>query len=221
MQNLIIDSRIREIEYEYLKQYFNVIKLPLSDEVYEEISGHSDIFYCRIDNKIIAAPNAPINDSLSIAIGQKAVGKTYPDDVLYNACQIGNKVVGSKYTDESIKLDILVKQGYVKCSVCVTCSNSCITTDKGIEKTLSENGIEALFIEEDDIKLLKKDRTVSSMKGFIGGATFVFDGKFVLFGDIDNLSNKAKVLEHLKRHKLELVDFKGLDIYDYGGGLII
>ena len=43
----------------------------------------------------------------------------------------------------------------------------------------------------------------------------------MLFGDIDNLSNKAKVLEHLKRHKLELVDFKGLDIYDYGGGLII
>ena len=170
MQNLIIDSRIREIEYEYLKQYFNVIKLPLSDEVYEEISGHSDIFYCRIDNKIIAAPNAPINDSLSIAIGQKAVGKTYPDDVLYNACQIGNKVVGSKYTDESIKPDILVKQGYVKCSVCVTGFNSCITTDKGIEKTLSEHGIEALFIEEDDIKLLKKDRTVSSMKGFIGGA---------------------------------------------------
>ena len=56
MQNLIIDSRIREIEYKYLSQFFNIIKLPLSDDVYEEISGHSDIFYTKINGKIIAAP---------------------------------------------------------------------------------------------------------------------------------------------------------------------
>ena len=48
MQNLIIDSRIRKEEYDYLSKYFNVIKLELSEDVYEEISGHSDIFYCKI-----------------------------------------------------------------------------------------------------------------------------------------------------------------------------
>lgn len=61
MIKLIIDERIRNIELEFLKEYFEVIKLPLSDEVYEEISGHSDIFYCKIDNKIIEAPNAPVH----------------------------------------------------------------------------------------------------------------------------------------------------------------
>lgn len=219
MQNLIIDSRIRDIEYNYLSKFFNVIKLPLSNDVYEEISGHSDIFYTKINNQVIVAPNAEIMEQHFI-LGKEKVGKEYPKDVLYNACQIGNKVIGSKYTDKSIKLDIIVKQGYVKCSIAVTSDNSCITSDKGIAKVLESNNIDVLYIEENNIKLLKKDSSASIMKGFIGGASLVFDNKFVLFGDSDNLSNKDKLIQHLDKYNLELVDFKGLDIYDYGGGIV-
>lgn len=219
MQNLIIDSRIRDIEYNYLSKFFNVIKLPLSNDVYEEISGHSDIFYTKINNQVIVAPNAEIMEQHFI-LGKEKVGKEYPKDVLYNVCQIGNKVIGSKYTDKSIKPDIIVKQGYVKCSIAVTSNNSCITSDKGISKVLESNNIDVLYIEENNINLLKKDATVSTMKGFIGGASFVFDNKFVLFGDSNNLSNKDKIIQHLDKYNLELVDFKGLDIYDYGGGIV-
>lgn len=219
MQNLIIDSRIREIEYKYLSQFFNIIKLPLSDDVYEEISGHSDIFYTKINGKIIAAPNAEIKTD-NFIIGRNKVEKEYPKDVLYNVCQIGNKIIGSKYTDKSIAPDILVKQGYVKCSVAVTSDKSCITSDKGIEKILKQNNIDTLYVEENNIKLLKKDGSISNMKGFIGGATLAFDNKFVLFGDSDNLANKEKILKHLNNYSLELIEFEGLNIYDYGGGII-
>ena len=219
MQNVIIDSRIRDIEYNYLSKFFNVIRLPLSNDVYEEISGHSDIFYTKINNQIIVAPNAEIMEQQFI-MGKEKVGKEYPKDVLYNVCQIGNKVIGSKYTDKSIKPDIIVKQGYVKCSIAVTSDNSCITSDKGIANVLESNNIDVLYIEENNIKLLKKDATASTMKGFIGGASFVFDNKFVLFGDSNNLSNKDKIIQHLDKYNLELVDFKGLHIYDYGGGII-
>lgn len=219
MQNLIIDSRIRDIEYNYLSKFFNVIKLPLSNDVYEEISGHSDIFYTKINNQVIVAPNAEIMEQHFI-LGKEKVGKEYPKDVLYNACQIGNKVIGSKYTDKSIKPDIIVKQGYVKCSIAVTSDNSCITSDKGIAKVLESNNIDVLYIEKNNINLLKKDATASTMKGFIGGASFIFDNKFVLFGDSNNLSNKDKLIQHLDKYNLELVDFKGLDIYDYGGGIV-
>ena len=61
MRTLIIDERIRDIEQAYLEQYFNIVKIPLSNDVYDEISGHSDIFYCKINNQIIEAPNAPIH----------------------------------------------------------------------------------------------------------------------------------------------------------------
>lgn len=218
MQNLLIDSRIRDIEYDYLSQFFNVIKLPLSNDVYEEISGHSDIFYTKINCKIIAAPNAIIKDKQFI-IGQNNVEREYPNDVLYNVCQIGGKIVGSKYTDTSIKPDIIVNQGYVKCSIAVTSDKSCITSDKGIEKILKKNNIDALYVEENNIKLLKKDCSASNMKGFIGGASLAFGNKFVLFGDSNNLSNKDKIVEHLNKYNLELIDFEKLDIYDYGGGV--
>ena len=219
MQNVIIDSRIRDIEYNYLSKFFNVIRLPLSNDVYEEISGHSDIFYTKINNQVIVAPNAEVMEQQFI-LGKEKVGKEYPKDVLYNVCQIGDKVIGSKYTDKSIKPDIIVKQGYVKCSIAVTSDNSCITSDKGIANVLESNNIDVLYIEENNIKLLKKDATASTMKGFIGGASFVFDNKFVLFGDSNNLSNKDKIIQHLDKYNLELVDFKGLHIYDYGGGII-
>lgn len=218
-QTLIIDERIRKEEYEYLKQFFNIQKLSLSEDVYDEISGHSDIFYCNINNKVICAPNAKIKEK-SFIIGEKKVQRHYPQDVLYNACQIGEHIIGSKYTDSSIPVNIEVRQGYVKCSIVVTSKNSCITTDEWIAKKLIMHGIDALFISENDIKLLDRDGNTSNIKGFIGGATLVFDNKFVLFGDIDNLSNKEKVIEHINKYGLELVEFKELDVFDYGGGII-
>ena len=61
VRTLIIDERIRNVEQSYLEQYFNIVKIPLSNDVYDEISGHSDIFYCKINNQIIEAPNTPIH----------------------------------------------------------------------------------------------------------------------------------------------------------------
>lgn len=219
MQNLIIDSRIRDIEYKYLSKFFNIKKLPLSDDVYEEISGHSDIFYCKINNKVICAPNCKVIDK-SFKIGNTRVQKDYPKDVPYNVCQIGDKLIGSEFVDKAIKPDILVKQGYVKCSIAVTDNNSCITTDKKIAEILIQNNVDALYIEEPSIKLLKKDKSISKMNGFIGGATLKFDEKFVLFGDINKLNNKEKITEHLHKHNLQLINFPGLDVYDYGSGVI-
>ena len=31
---------------------------------------------------------------------------------------------------------------------------------------------------------------------------------------------QEKILEHLNNYRLELIDFEGLNIYDYGGGII-
>ena len=219
MKNLIIDSRIRDIEYQYLSKYFNIMKLPLSKDVYDEISGHSDIFYCKINDRVICAPNSKFKET-SFIEGNSIVKIKYPFDIPYNVCQIGDKIIGSKYTDTSISVDVQVKQGYTKCSIAVTGDNSCITCDKGIVVELKKYGVDVLYIEENNIKLLKRDKSLSSMKGFIGGATLKFDNKFIIFGDINNLENKDLVLEHLEKYNLELVDFKGLDLYDYGSGII-
>ena len=219
MKNLIIDERIRKEEYDYLSKYFNVIKLPLSEDVYAEISGHSDIFYCKINDKIICAPNAQIIEK-DFIIGNKKVENKYPKDIYYNACQIGKKIIGSKYTDTNIVPTIFVNQGYTKCSIAVTGENSCITSDKGIYQILKENNIDVVFIEDEKINLLDRNGNKTKMNGFIGGATFIFDNKFVLFGDIEKLKSKDIIKRHLEKYKLELIDFKNLEINDYGSAII-
>ena len=193
MQHLIIDSRIRDLEYEYLSKYFNVIKLPLSDDVYEEISGHSDIFYAKIDNKIYCAPNTKYIET-NFIIGKEPVRYNYPDDVKYNVCQIGKYVIGSKYVDEKIKdkVNVFVKQGYTKCNISVTSDNSCITSDVGIYEKLKGLGMDVLLLRTDNIGLINKDHLLSEMHGFIGGATALINDTFVLFGDVDYLSEENK-----------------------------
>ena len=226
MKNLIIDERIREEEINYLSKYFNVIKLEMSDSVYPEISGHSDIFYCKINDKIICSPNAKYKND-KFTKGYLNVENKYPKDVLYNVCQIGNFLISNKFVDKKILENfngkiVTVNQGYVKCSIAVTGNNSCITSDVGIYKRLKEENIDVFLIKENNINLLDRNKNKSKMKGFIGGATFVFDDNFVLFGDFNNLSMDSKdiILKHLEKNKLNLVDFKGLEIVDYGSAII-
>lgn len=231
MNNIIIDSRIRKEEYDYLSKYFNVIKLGLSESVYDEISGHSDIFYCRIYDNVICSPNAKLKMN-SFLEGNIEIKDKYPNDVTYNVCQIGKTLVVNKFVDKKIlecwkkynKEDsvITVNQGYTKCSIAVTGDNSCITSDKGIYKKLIEKNINVSLIEEEKICLLDKKLNVSKMNGFIGGATFVFDDKFILFGDFNKLKdyNQKVIKENLKENNLNLIDFKNFEIIDYGGAII-
>ena len=150
----------------------------------------------------------------------------YPEDVKYNLCQIGDNVIHNfKYTDLKVleyidnqKLTkIQVNQGYTKCSICPTSSNSCITSDKGIYKALISNKIDALLLRDETINLNDKNELKSKMNGFIGGATAVIDDIFIIFGDIEKLHSKNELLEHLRKYKLKLHYFTGLDIVDYGG----
>ena len=45
---IIIDSRMRNEEKEYLKKYGELIEIECQDCVYDEISAHPDIFFCKI-----------------------------------------------------------------------------------------------------------------------------------------------------------------------------
>ena len=126
---IIIDSRMRNEEKEYLKKYGELIEIECQDCVYDEISAHPDIFFCKINDQIFQAPNLKLEKQLKTQKGSYSVGKQYPDDVKYNICQIGKKIIHNfKYTDplvneyiNSVELEkINIKQGYAKCSIAVT-----------------------------------------------------------------------------------------------------
>ena len=228
---VIIDKRIRDKEKEYLNKIgYNTLEINYHPEVYEEISSHVDIFVCKMNNNIFIAPNIKEIELQNAIIGKSKVLEKYPLDIKYNVASIGEYVIHNfKYTDKTI-LDYIennelkkinVKQGYTKCSISVTSKNSCITSDKLIANQLLKNGIDVLYVKENNINLLDKDGNPTQMKGFIGGATGVIEDKFILFGDSKYLDNRERILKHINKYGLELVEFKGELIYDYGGIVLV
>lgn len=223
---IIIDSRMRKKEKEYLSQFGEIIEISPQNIVYDEISGHPDIFFAQINNVIFKAPNFKMNQLFNYINGEEDVGMEYPQDIKYNICQIGNNIIHNfKYTDKKI-LEYIdknhfrkyqVNQGYSKCNTSVINDKVCITSDYGIYKTLNQSKIDCLYLEEHNIKLLDRKGTETSMKGFIGGASCTINNKFILFGDSNYLNNKEKLVRFLNKYNIELIDFVGLSIHDYGG----
>ena len=233
MKKLIIDGRMREIEKKTLKSLgYELIELEKSPNVYEEISSHVDIFCTKIKNKLIVEKSnyeyikKKLGNSIEIMKGESNVSNKYPYDISYNVCILKNKAIHNfKYTDpkiiEALKKEnfelINVNQGYSNCSLAVIDENSVITTDIGIYNELKNHGLDILFLDyELDIKLLNENN-YSKMKGFIGGAISRVGDNIFVSGDLDKIDKKNKIRNFVEGKNLSIIDFKGLDVIDYGG----
>lgn len=235
MDSLIIDNRMRVAEKGYLRNIgYEIIELTKQENVYDEISSHVDIFFTKLNDKIVIEPTIYYlyrEYIPNVIKGNLYVRGEYPFDILYNVCQIGKNVVHNfKYTDPNVltvikneKLNMInINQGYSKCSIAVVDDNSAIVTDHNIAIILKKSNIDILELKEDiDIKLLKSKNSHSKMNGFIGGATARVDNKFIVFGDTQKIDKEEKIKKFVESKGLKLVDFKGMDVIDYGGILII
>ena len=233
MKNILIDTRMRQIEKEKIKELgYNLIEIKKNPKVYEEISSHVDIFACKIGNKVIIEPSRTydIPQKIELEYGAELIEEKYPKDIKYNICIIGKKAIHNfKYTDLKIKSElekqgyeiINTTQGYTNCSIAVIDEKSAIVTDKGLYKILIAHGIDVLYIKEQlDIKLLKDGR-YSSRNGFIGGAISKIGNKIIIFGDLSKIDKNEQIRNFIKKRNVEIIEFKGQDVIDYGGILEI
>lgn len=236
MKYLIIDKRMRQIEKDKLKQLgYKLIELEQNTNIYEEISSHVDIHVCKIGSKLIVEKSKypkikdcirEWNNSIRIEIGQDFISQNYPQDIKYNVCIIGNKAIHNfKYTDIKIKEELIkqnyelinTNQGYTNCSIAVIDGNSAIVTDKGLYKILEKHKIDVLYLKENlDIKLLTKSG-YSTRNGFIGGAISRIGNNIVVFGDLNKIDKQSKIRDFIMSKDLNIIEFKNLDIIDYGG----
>ena len=234
MRYLIIDERMREIEKEKLKSLgYELIEINKNENLYSEISSHVDIFACKIKDKIIVENGlyktlkSKLKNADFIINGTSNVYGSYPDDIKYNVCIVGNKAIHNfKYTDIKLKKEIKennlelidVKQGYSNCSIAVIDDNSIILSDKGLNKTLENKGLDILFLDyTPDIKLLTENNKYSKKNGFIGGAISKIQNNIIVFGDLSKIDINNKIKNFILSKNLKIVDFKGLDVIDYGG----
>ena len=112
---------------------------------------------------------------------------------------------------------INTSQGYTNCSIAVIDDNSAIVTDKGLYKILTFHGIDTLYVNKKlDIKLLKGNN-YSNKRGFIGGCISKVSNKIIVFGDLNKIDENGKIRKFIKNKQKEIVEFKGLDVIDYGG----
>lgn len=226
-KKVIIDNRMRQIEKQKLQNMgYEIIEIQTSPNVYTEISSHVDIFACKIENEIIVEPTQNINNISNKIYGKDKVLSQYPFDIKYNVCIIGNKAIHNlKYTDEILKKELFNKgfelinttQGYTNCSIAVIDDRSAIVTDKGLNKILQKNGIDTLYLSNElDIKLLN-GKQYSNKRGFIGGCISRINNKIIVFGELKKIDPENKIREFIKKRNLEIIEFCGLDVIDYGG----
>lgn len=226
-KKVIIDNRMRQIEKQKLQNMgYEIIEIQTSPNVYTEISSHVDIFACKIENEIIVEPTQNINNISHKIYGKDKVLSQYPFDIKYNVCIIGNKAIHNlKYTDEILKKELFNKgfelinttQGYTNCSIAVIDDRSAIVTDKGLNKILKKNGIDTLYLSNElDIKLLN-GKQYSNKRGFIGGCISRINNKIIVFGELKKIDPENKIREFIKKRNLEIIEFCGLDVIDYGG----
>lgn len=75
MKQIIIDSRMRAPEKQYLKSLgYELIELQKSAQVYPEISSHVDIFACKIEDEIIVEKSR-YNYIESQVVDAKVIGR--------------------------------------------------------------------------------------------------------------------------------------------------
>lgn len=232
---IIVDNRIRKIEMEFLNKLDrNILALPSINNVYEEISSHVDIYISKIKDTLIIEKamydnikEKVLDNDICIVRGNETVKNPYPNDILYNVCVIGNNAIHNfKYTDKKL-LEIIdkkglnkinINQGYSNCSIAVIDDNSAIVSDKKIANILQKNGIDTLYIDEKlDIKLLDKKGNYSKMSGFIGGAIERMENNVIVFGDLNKIDKENKIRNFITSRNLNVIDFKGFDVIDYGG----
>lgn len=232
----LVGNLIRMYEAEALSSLgYSVIKMPPSSILPHPMCTHTDMLvfvgfgylftHRSYYDQNFELVNKICNErGLCAIISDEELGSSYPDDVLFNAVSVGDKLIcNKKYISKHILEKaqnsgcevICVKQGYTKCSTCVVDDNAIITADIGIHMAATSHGIDSLLIEQGHISLPPYEY------GFIGGASGGCDDNIYFCGDIHKHPSSKEIFAFLKKHNKEAVSLSDGELLDIGSILFI
>lgn len=220
----ILDCRAGDkTVYSLEKAGVSVIPTIKIDQLYDAVATHADMqIYYSGNNCFICAPEAYehykklLPKECALIKGSVNIGSAYPEDICYNAAQIGKFVFcKSAHTAPEIlntdKTILNIKQGYAKCSICVIDEKSIITADKGIALSAQNSGIDFLLIASGDVCLMGLNY------GFIGGATGLIDKNVLAVnGNINTHTNSDDIKEFCKQRDIEIIQLCDGKLKDIG-----
>ncbi len=222
---IIIDQKAPDKAKYKLSQVGKVVEFATDGICYDAISGHPDIFFFQWPGGLVVAPNLPgkykqllQEEGISFQEGAFIVGQKYPFTAHYNALYTSQGILhNTKYTDPVIKNLgyplIHCRQGYVRCNT-LQAGKTMITSDRGIEKVLTKQEIESVFVEPSKV-LLK-----GVANGFFGGCCGFWMKKLYICGSLNNLPGGEEFKSSLE-HEIEIIPLYNGPLMDVGGIMFI
>ncbi len=209
---------------------FEPILMPPADYLQSGVASHTDMLifigfgrlfcharYFESHKELINRISALSNPEL--VLSSEPTGMDYPNDVLFNACIVGQKLICNKKTVSKYILDtaeannyeiINVPQGYTKCSVCIVSDNAIITADKSIAKACKAADIDVLTVSEGHISLPPYDH------GFIGGASGLCGNTVYFCGSLDHHPDAEEIREFCCSHGKNVISLSEHQLLDVG-----
>lgn len=231
MKHILIDHRVSDACVDTLGRLgYSVVRLPTSSALPKEISAHPDtLIYKLRDGSLLMSEeyyrqNRNIFDSRSIRgirLSKAQPHGEYPFDILFNALMVQDTVYGridmiSDIILQEAKNKVAVKQGYARCSVAMLSEKAAITSDAGLAKALSENGISVLKISQGSIAL------DGYAYGFIGGAGGLLEkGLYASFGKIKAHPDGELICDFAERNYVKIIELSDEPLHDYGGFIVL
>lgn len=202
------------------------IKIFRDSRLPEPISSHADIQMLHAGKNIVFSLKehlfiGEIPKKINFIKVRADVGNNYPNDVRLNCAFIGNKLICNTKTVAREILEfaeingltvIHVNQGYTKCSTCVVDENAIITDDESVFSAAGNFFNDVLFVSKGSIGLKGYNY------GFIGGCCGKIDKNKIAFnGRIESHTDCYKIIDFLKRNKVECIELHSNKLADIGG----
>ncbi|MBU3928363.1 MAG: hypothetical protein KKB74_11200 [Bacteroidetes bacterium] len=189
---VIASATIPQRAINQLKAQFDVVLFETEGITYPAISNHPDVFMCQSRDGFLVASNFPekakkmfADYCIPIQYGNLSVGPTYPESARYNAVVTEKYFIHHlKHTDPELlriyrdKKLIHVNQAYTRCNLLALRDNWFVTSDRGIEKALMDQGLNVLYVDPISIRLPGFDH------GFFGGTCGILDDTVYFIGDL-------------------------------------
>jgi hypothetical protein len=198
---IIVDAKIPAMAKEALSAMGQLLELATDGIVYPAISGHPDIFFCRVGQELVAAPNLPAHyrdkllaSGIRTKSGKSRLGMEYPATAQYNSVTTREYLIHHPaITDETIenlcinkkKLD--VKQGYTRCNLLMVGEEHALTSDTGIWHALEPLGIKTLFVDPSIVRL------PGFGHGFFGGCCGIWQDTLYVLAGRDTFAQSAEI----------------------------
>lgn len=213
------------------REGFEAVLLPPADYLQETVSSHTDMLFFigfgrLFCHRLYYERNAALVDRICLAanarftLSDEPTGKSYPLDVLFNACTVGSRLICNRKTVSKLILDAALKneyqiihvpQGYTKCSIAVVSENAIITADRAIAMACTSVGIDVLQICEGSVSLPPYEY------GFIGGASGLCGDKVYFCGSLESHPDCERIKAFCIKYEKTAVSLSAGELQDVGG----